>query len=743
MADSWIARGLTKVEDNAESQGQPGDTWLTRAMTGSIDREQKRKRQEAAEAKVAAQRKEGTTGQLVSDLAYDVARGTPIGSYLDEGLAAFEAATGGSSYEDALAYQRAANRAIDRASPVLIKDAPLIGDITAGGVAKLTGGVAGGLGVAGAVGRAGAMGRSLVAPGTTPLRSAAKISASGGAGGAFYGYGEGESVEERGQNAALGGVVGMVAAPVMAGAVNAGVRGVQAARNLLTPTPQAVRGYEPEAVKRVGRAVASDDAGSMAQRLPQRRLGDERMVVDSGPNVRAVGEALVAKPGAGKAVMERALRDRDARAPGRLTAAADRALGQTSKTITFGNITKTFDDFRGTVEGAKELSEQVYEPAYRQFANVPLSLSHRTSSLIQKIDDAFPGLRDNVTKALQNDPNMTPQKLQNQGVVLDGMRKVLSDIGYGKAPSDRPLTRLEQRNAKTYAKMLNSAIDAEVSRAGAKDVYKTARSVWKMAKDFEEGAEEGLALLAKRDVTASDVAALFAKGSRETNQGRQLGIREYLRRQMATAQSVYGQQGADRAGVGKALRGLSSRENREKLLAARFGGKEVQELLRGANAEGRFLSTSGNIMGGSPTARREAAKELVPGYGDTKIDVRQNRQATATGIQLEAATRLTNFLLDAERSARNENIARDMARMLITQGADADKLIQSLVGISRRQDLDRAQRQQIGRLVRWIAGATDANVVGQAEAESARSTPTPVTVTRGDVRRNNPNALSR
>ena len=56
----------------------------------------------------------------------------------------------GKPYDDELAYQRAANRAMDRESPVIYKDAPLVGDITVGGAAKLAGGVTAGVGAAGA-----------------------------------------------------------------------------------------------------------------------------------------------------------------------------------------------------------------------------------------------------------------------------------------------------------------------------------------------------------------------------------------------------------------------------------------------------------------------------------------------------------------------------------------------------------------------------------------------------------------
>lgn len=185
---------------------------------------------------VKDERKGGGVAQGVSDYVRQAARGTPIGSWLDELNAATAAAQhklglGGAPYDEAVAYQRAKDRAVDEATGGY------------GTAAKIAGGI-------------------LSAP-VTPIAQVAKVpgalgaAVNAGAAGALYGTaygaGEGENLEDRARNAIATGAIGaVIGAPLGAGlhkageVINRGLRGSQA------------RGDEAARVTEAGRELGVD-----------------------------------------------------------------------------------------------------------------------------------------------------------------------------------------------------------------------------------------------------------------------------------------------------------------------------------------------------------------------------------------------------------------------------------------------------------------------------------------------------
>ena len=90
--------------------------------------------------RVASERKGAGGMQTAYDVGRNLIRGTPVGSWLDEGVAGAKSLAGG-DYEENVALERARNDAAD-SSATKLGSFPIIGDFTTAGVTKLAGGIA-------------------------------------------------------------------------------------------------------------------------------------------------------------------------------------------------------------------------------------------------------------------------------------------------------------------------------------------------------------------------------------------------------------------------------------------------------------------------------------------------------------------------------------------------------------------------------------------------------------------------
>lgn len=182
---------------------------------------------------VARERSQYGVGQGADDTVRTLTRGSFVGPFLDEANAATQKALqvatfglAGSDYDEALAYQRAQDRAVDKEAPVLST------------IGQIAGGVAGGVGAAR---QAGVTGAGLLAGGplaaVAPAKTVAGNIAQGAGIGATYGAvhgfgnaqgGDGSVAEQAGErlgdaagSAVMGGMVGGVLAPAISGAASA------------------------------------------------------------------------------------------------------------------------------------------------------------------------------------------------------------------------------------------------------------------------------------------------------------------------------------------------------------------------------------------------------------------------------------------------------------------------------------------------------------------------------------------
>jgi len=695
-------------DDSQQNQGR--DTSLD-FLFGALKKQDEitkaRETREKAEARVSAERAGGGAGQLAGDLGWQAARGTPIGSYLDEAAAGITSYATGRPYEEELEYQRAYNRAQDRESPV-ITTLPGIGDVTVGGAAKLAGGIASGVGGVGAARSVGGIVGRLASPGSTPARSMAKAGLAGAGGGAVYGFGEGEGTGDRTARGVVGGAIGGVAGPVFYGTGAALGAAGQGIRNAFYGKPDALKGMHGGAVRRMTEAQRRQDVASGGRAEVDRnlrRLGPEGMVIDQGDSMMGLGQGAIASPTPAQGIVREGVRERSRQSVGRLRDAADKALGKGQ-------------DIEARKLAEKEASSNLANPLYSEFRDTKLTLSKPTVDLVNRIREADPDWFESVVKAARDDPDVTPAQIANGGHALDILRQELSrKAKYGDSYEGMgATTRIATKNARRFSELLNDAIDREMKRAGREGVYKSARGASQKYLAFKDGTDAGAGKLNSRKTSPAAISDLIKRNGGVNSryaEGVRAAMREDIRIAMETARSTYGSKYAEQAGASAALRDLSSSEARRKLRAAGFKGSDIRDLLRTADQEGAFAGTRSSLLGGSQTAERQAARELFPTVKNIDDEIKVLQQTTATGGPMAAVARLFKPVFQGELTREMERQAVDMANMLVAKGANRDAIIRGLRAIADRQDMDVRTRNQIARLVARIGGGTDPLYLGQ------------------------------
>lgn len=638
-----------------------------------------------ADTYVENERRNGGSG--ISDTVRNLARGTPVGSFLDEANAGVSAAQyalglGGAPYEESLAYQRAKDRALDKES-TKIGSLPVVGDITVGGATKLAGGIL----------------SAPVSPmvnvfrGSAALPQAGNLAATAGIYGGLYGAGQGEGAADRAVNAAggaaIGGVIGAAGSAVSAGVGNA----VQSARNMMIRPSIALRqngnNYrraDSGAVRRVARAFRDDmtERGSNLQRNYQREaaaLGPEGMLADMGPNLRGQAEGIANRPGVGQQTIGRALRSRDRLAQSRLNDMTDRAIGPRQ------NVPQLVDQ-------RLEASRQAARPLYDQFYQTNIPINRNLRSLMNRAQAIVPNMDREIARLLRGD-DVDPNLISNNSVVIDYMKRALdAAISKAEAQGNPNVVRI----GTNIVNGLRNEVDNILSPQNP------AQSVWARARDAAgEGLQFRSGVAAGRDVfndgvTADNLRYLQSGRSAAEREGVAVGAREDLRRRMATARSAFDTQSERAASRGRQL--LSPSETRAKV-AEVAGPQAARSLSRGLDAEGRFAATTNNILGNSATARRLAASQEFPASVDQGQSLAANDlgKKNLTGLGMEYMYRLANFLRAGALDERRLRVAEDAAQLLVQQGRDRDAVASEMIDIINRQNMAGAQRDQI---IEWV-----------------------------------------
>ena len=633
--------------DAPESEVRAAINVLPNKMRGAAMKEWSKRR-------VSKERKEAGNAQTAYDVGRNLLRGTPVGSWLDEGVAGVKSMFGG-DYDENVALERERNAAAD-ANATKLGTLPLIGDVTTGGLTKLAGGI-----LSAPISPA-----LRIAQGAALLPRMANAAATGVAYGGVYGAGEGEGAD-RAKNAALGAVVGGgvgAAVPAVAQGVGNAWSGLRNARQ--NPLP-----YDTAAVSRVARAV-DDDMLVPRYAREAADLGPPGMLADMGENLRGQAGAIANSPGAGQHRIFQALRGRRDGATHRIEGDLSAALGPAA------NVPRTVDRLRNEASARAA-------PHYDQFYNTPIRPTPELEAVLRRV----PQSAWQEAQRLAEMEGVDLANVLNTGRGLDLIKRAVDDMAQG-AERGSNLERLSSN----IARDLRNETDRILSPNNP------AASPWAIARreageglQFREAAEEGQGAF-RRSLTPDQMDVDLDRMNPLQQEAYRVGARDAARTTMGNAGTAWGPNG-DAA----ARRMLQTEFGAEKVRRIAPNPANADRLAQRLETETRFAGTDQAVMQNSATARRQAAQQEFPGPTNSAEEAYRLGSRTVTGVVLEGVYRLGNLLTNGAVDERRARIADHAARMLIAQGVGRDAIMQGLQQFIQRRRLSGNQAQRISRFI--------------------------------------------
>lgn len=624
--------------------------------------------QAMAQAYVQRERADSPKLMAASDTVRQFAKGVPvIGGVADEVNAGISSLTGGDSYQKALDYQRARDTTFETAHPYVSTGL------------QAAGGVASGLGVAGKV-----------APLVSGASRAAILGTGFGGGatlGAADGFTRGEGLDDRLQQAAIGGALGGTigaAAPVVAKGIS---KGAQTLLDAVTANRQVGRlGLDRPSADVLSRILSADGTLGPQGAANIARGGEGAMLADAGRNAAGVLDVTIQRGGPGATLASRAISDRASAAGKTVTQALDASLGAPQGLQTAETAIR---------DGSKAARSSGYKAAYGS----PVNYADPTGMAIEDALKRVPGdIIGKANRLMQLNGEKSAQILAN--IADDG------SVTYHQMPDVRQLdyiTRALNQAAKSGEGQgalggqtpLGAAYE-NLSR-GIRDLvkqnvpeYAAALNVAREPIQQREALQFGSKLLSS-GVTRDEVAHTVKGMSAPQLEAVKQGIRSQIDDAVANVSRIMSDPNLDAREATKGLKELSSRAAREKVTAvigdgpakALFGKLDEATRafeLRAATAENSktFARTAikettsdiaepgpvGKLMNGEPV---KAAKSLVQALMGTGKAAGAAREDAIYGKLAQALTGprgkdAEDFILKlqqaSQRSAANEKLAR-------------------------------------------------------------------------------------
>lgn len=619
------------------------------------------------EGRARNMREKSPTLTRIRDTASRLVEGTPVGSWFDEAMAGAGSLVYGQPYDEMKGTLDADRRIRDEESTVVGK-LPVIGDVTAGGLTKLAGGIA----------TAPLAPVANVFKGGTLVPRVANTAISGGGYGAAYGAGEGNTLGERGGNALIGLGVGSViggAAPLVGEAVG---NTVSALRNRSGQLPQGVQGYGRPAIDRMNEAIDMDGLTLSGYYDRSRQLGREAMLADMGDGgLTTVTEGLAQQPGPARATIKGALDARAAGATDRIKGDARAVLGQPTNV----NL---------AVEANRKQVNALAKPYYDAFYATEIPVDQELVSILQ----AVPGEVWPRVQRLMQAERLNVDQVANNGRGIDLIKRALDDQAMAAGRGTN-----EHRIISGLAKQLRDHVDSLISPTNPADsAWAKARGIAEEGYGVREAVEQGQNVFS-RGLDPLETDALLAQMNQVEQAAFRTGAASDLRNKMGRAATTFRDNGD--ASARRALNSEFARENVE-LIA---GQKGADRLLGRIDAENTFADTRNTVLSNSATARRQAARDMIPRQYNAAA-MKELRGTSLTGYASEIAGRVLNLVTAGALNERNGRIAREMAEMLVAQGAKRDEIVRGLMAVARSKEVTRQNRNAVAAIARDVARST-------------------------------------
>jgi hypothetical protein len=545
---------------------------------------------------------------------------------------------------------------------------------------------------------------AMVLPGGAALQGAtlpARMLRGAGVGagfGAASGAGEGEDLTDRavraGTGAAVGGVVGAAAPPLLEGAIQAG-------RAVVAPVVNAVRGAfnpEAEASRRVLGALQRDvasDPNAVNRLTPQEFAasvqsgGPARLMDIGGETTRGLARSAANTNPEGRDLLNRTINDR-------FEGQTERVSNWLRGTFNYPNADaqrQALDQARRTANNAayqrayREGSDGVWSPELERLAGSDaVSAAMQRAASVARDESIVSGYGAmNPRISFTPDGRMQFARRPNGMPVYpdlqywDLVRRELSDAAQraGRGTS-------EARRLNSFATSLNAELDRVVPS------YREARQTAAAFFGAGDALEAGQNFVTQNFATAETRRALAQMSQLE----RQLFQDGFVSRFVETLERT-----GDRRNVLNQI--ASSPAAREKLNLV-LGRQRANELEAGLRVEGIVDLARSAVQGNSTTARQLAELGLAGGTGVTGIAGVYNMDP---GTMTVAA--LTGALL-AGRRGIDSRVARHVAEMLVS---DRPEVLMRGVRIVARND---RMLHSLRNIDRQIAKVSSVNGPGSA-----------------------------
>lgn len=673
---SWLT-----VEPIPDTPTQPGIDYtrpvheVRKAIAGLPEKDRPAAMKAWADAFVKKEHEDSPIWSGIDDKVRQFARGTPVGSWLDELSAKTSDALGFAPYDEAKAYQDARDRyADDNSTKLGTLNVPLLGpvDVTTGGLVKLAGGAAS-MPMAPLPGMAGRFGL---------LGGMAKNAGAGAGYGALYGAGEGNTTGERignaGTGALFGGALGGVAPPIATGVGNA----VGWAAKNLRPNPAELRGVSRTAIEKVLPHAESDMLLTPGQPLAYEnqaaRMGGDAMIADMGHNLRKMAGGLATKPQL-TGEIARPILNRAEGATGRLDDAVTRAMGRPL------SVPDMIDNL--VAQGRENAS-----PLYKQFEATQIKPTDRLVNLLQRVPQSAYDKAANLMRM----EGVDPASVNGTGRFIDLIKRGLDDVAQGEVDKFNRTTNTG-RVYNNLARDLTDEVDRILSPNNpAQSVWAQARRASKSSKDLQKAFEDGQKAFSK-SLSYDQMMYNINKMSPMEQQMYRMGARSQIYEVMDTSGN---RSGSSAATAGMKTLGSLQADKKLRAIAARPEDGVHLSLTR--DAEAAFANTNDVVLRNSETAsRQEHNKMFKLDANDTAV-----HNVTMEGLVLGPAKALANVLTQGAVTANRLKIATDAARMLVAQGARRDEIVAGLREYQRRNGVTLDQRKAITALITSLMAGT-------------------------------------
>ena len=635
-----------------------------------------------ADAYVKKEREQGGFGLAVDDTIRQLAKGVPgLGGTLEE-MAAGTSSLMGGNYDEALDYQRARDRSMEKGAPVLSTALQ-----TAGGIAgTVTGARALGFGK---------MGVNAATPLFQRILGGAAI---GVPVGAIDGFTRGEGgFQNRAYTAGMGGVLGGVTgagAPLVGQGISSAYQNV---KNALTPNASyRALGVTPAVGEEIVDYLGADAGNSGLARI--RAAGPGAMLADAGPNVRSLADAVMVKGGPGASTLGSAINKRAQAASKNVVGTLDRALGKPEGAV--AQIT-------AIREGSAAAREAAYNNAYAS----PIDYSAPTGRAIYNLiknTKRIPGEAWGYAKKLMDaegvdskqilidiapDGSFTFKKIPDVRTLdyvkraldavaeqQDGLGKLGGQTAIGRAyrKTATELRNLLKQNVQPYGAALESAADP-ISRI--------------------EGIKLGTKLLSPQ-YTRSELAEALEGMTTPERQAVMSGIRAQFDEIMANVRGTASDPEIAARQLNKMVQELTSDATKSKIAMVFKDSKKTAQFFREMGQSFKAAQLRAGIAANSNTVRRG---ELIRG-----IDERLQPGAIGTAMQgnIPGATQrviqlATGATPRQQRLSNNEQWL-ELAKLLTEKrGRGAEDLLRKLMAAANARAASSATGQKFG-----VAGAS-------------------------------------